>query len=135
MQTRPVALIVATATDWFGAARAPRALHGAGFDVAVLAPRDALVLASRFLAVSSLVPDAATPEQWMLAFSETVAATSPAIVLPGDDMSFRLLAALHDQRPAQLSGARHRVLADLIHASLGNPAFYRTSVDKTALPQ
>src|SRR6185436_20275716 len=51
-----------------------------------------------------------------------------------DDMSFRLLAMLHDHPPPGMSGANHRALAGRIRESLGDPAFYRTSVDKTALP-
>jgi hypothetical protein len=57
-------LLVATATRWFGAARSPRALSRAGFDVSVLVPRGALAAASGYLTGIGYVPDNASALEW-----------------------------------------------------------------------
>jgi hypothetical protein len=60
-------LIVATGTHWFAAARLPKALANAGFDVALLAPKDSLAEKSRFVGRIGHLPDGATPAQWLFA--------------------------------------------------------------------
>ena len=49
-------------------------------------------------------------------------------------MSFRLLAMLAVSPPPQMQPALQAELAELVHASLGDPLFYRASVDQTLLP-
>ena len=44
-------LLVSTASRWYGTARIPRGLAKAGFDVALLTPRNSLVEKSRFIAL------------------------------------------------------------------------------------
>lgn len=127
-------LLVATATRWFGTARMPRALAGAGFDVALLTPRNSLAEHSRFVAKLGYVEDAATPRQWLHAFAAMVKATAPRIVMPCDDTAFLLLQSLVVAPPVRLEPTLALELAALIRQSLGDPAWYRTSVDKTLLP-
>ena len=64
-------------------------MPGAGFDVALLAPKDSLAQHSRFIGKIGYLPEQATAQQWAHAFAATVKATSPQIVLPCDDMAFR----------------------------------------------
>lgn len=128
------ALLVSTATRWLGTARAPKALAGAGFRVALLTPRNSLAEKSRYVAQVGYLPDNASIPQWIFAFAAMVKATAPRIVLPCDDMAFRLLQMLVVSPPPNLQPAIRQSLSDLVKASLGDPAHYRTSVDKTLLP-
>ena len=127
-------LLVSTATRWLGTARVPWALAKAGFDVALLTPRNSLAEKSRFVSKVDHLPDNATVSQWVTAFAAAVRATAPRIVLPCDDMAFRLLAKLAQSPPRDLEPALHLQLTSLIRDSLGDPAYYETAVDKTLLP-
>ena len=130
----PSVLLVSTATTWLGTARIPRALAKAGFTVALLTPRNSLAEASRFIEKIAFLPDRATPMQWAHAYAATVAATSPQLVVPCDDMAFRLLQMLVLTPPSRLRPELHLRLAALIRESLGDPAHFRASTDKTLLP-
>lgn len=127
-------LLVSTATRWLGTARVPWALAKAGFDVALLTPRNSLAEKSRFVSKVDYLPDNATVSQWVTAFAAAVRATAPRVVLPCDDMAFRLLAKLAQSPPRDLEPALHLQLTSLIRDSLGDPAYYETAVDKTLLP-
>ena len=130
----PTALLVSTGTLWIGTARFPRTMARAGFEVALLTPKGALAEKSRFVHRLAYVPDAANATQWVYAFASMVRAVAPAIVLPCDDMAFRLLATLHAEPPPAMDPATHRELAALVAASLGTPEHYLDSVDKLRLP-
>ena len=54
-------LLAATATKWASPARLPYELGRAGFDVALIAPKEALVAQSRFVAKFTPLPASATP--------------------------------------------------------------------------
>ena len=127
-------LLVSTATRWFGTARTPRALAKAGFEVTLLTPRNSLAESSRFVRRVAYLEDHTTPLDWIQAVAATVRAVAPVQVMPCDDVSFRLLAMLVVAPPPRLQPALQAELATLIRASLGEPAHYRTSVDKTLLP-
>ena len=128
-------LLVATATRWIGPMRMPRALARAGFEVLLLAPQGSLVEKSRFLARTEHLPDHATPAQWLAAFVDVVSATSPRLVLPCDDVAFRLLQMVVQLPPPQgIALGSHLQAAALVRESLGDPDHYRVSVDKTLLP-
>ncbi len=127
-------LLVSTATRWYGTARIPRGLSRAGFDVALLAPRHALAEKSAFVARIGHLPDDATPMQWVFALAAMVKATAPRLLLPCDDTAFRLLMSLVLEPPPDMLPALQTQLASLVRESLGDPAGYRPSVDKTLLP-
>lgn len=127
-------LLIATATRWFGAARVPRSLANAGFEVTLLAPRGSLAEHSGFVAKIGHLPDNATPMQWVFAFAASVSATSPRFVIPCDDTALRLLQMLILNPPEGMQAQLQLQLATLIRDSLGDPAHYRASVDKTLLP-
>ena len=126
-------LMVATATQWLGAARMPRSLANAGFAVSLLVPRGSVAEQSRFLVNVGHLPVNATPAAWVEAFASMVESTSPRLVLPCDDTALRLLMLLALSPPAMLPPALHLQLAALIVDSLGDPAFYRASIDKTMI--
>jgi len=125
--------MVATATQWLGAARMPRNLADAGFAVSLLVPRGSEAEKSRFLVNIGHLPANATPAAWVEAFAAMVESTSPRLVLPCDDTALRLLMLLALSPPAMMPPALHLRLAALIIDSLGDPAFYRTSIDKTMI--
>lgn len=127
-------LLVASETRWLGAARMPRALANAGFDVALLTPEGSLAATSRYVAKVGLLGLATTAAQWQQAFAAMVKATSPRVVMPCDDRSFRLMQALALSPPPTMSSALALQLGALLRESLGDPAHYRTSVSKTMLP-
>jgi len=133
--TNTPALLVSTATRWIGTARIPAALAHAGFTVSLLTPKHSLAERSRYVSHVGYLPDAATPAQWVMAFTEIVAAREPRIVLPCDDMAFRLLAKLRRFPPREMEPSLALRLASLIEYSLGDPAHYEPSVDKTRLPR
>jgi hypothetical protein len=126
-------LLASTATRWIGTARIPAALAKAGFEVSLLTPRNSLAEKSRYVSKIGYLPDNATFAQWVVAFAGAVKATAPRIVLPCDDMAFRLLAMLL-RSPRDLQPALQLQLASLIRESLGDPDYYDISVDKTLLP-
>ena len=113
-------LLVATTTNWHGTARIPRSLARAGFSVALLTPRSALSEASRHLARIDYLSDRATPAEWLAALDSAVESVAPRLIVPCDDMAFRLLALAPGSA--------------LIERSLGDPAHFQGSVDKTMLP-
>ncbi len=125
-------LLVAVATRWLGAARIPRPLAKAGFDVSLLAPKNSLIEKSRFVTRVAHLPDGATPLQWVYAFVAMVEATHPRLVVPGDDAAFWLMQMLAASPPEGLPQALQ--LRALIRDSLGDPAWFETSVQKTLLP-
>jgi len=127
------ALLVATEQHWLGTARMPHDLATAGWTVALLAPRGTLAERSQYVGKIAHLPGNATPLQWVHAFAGTVRAVEPQFVIPCDDVSFRLLAMLLVAPPANLQPALHAELSTLIERSLGDPAHYRASVDKTLI--
>ncbi len=129
----PTVLLVATATKWLGAARIPRDLDKAGWSVSLLAPKGSLVEHSRYVRKIGHLPDNATPLEWVYAFAATVKATTPRLVLPCDDTAFRLMQLLAAAPPDGMPPVLRLQLAALITDSLGDPAHYRASVDKTLI--
>ena len=127
------ALLVATATQWYGAARMSRCLAEAGFTVSLLTPENSPSEKSRFLTKVGHIGANTTWHQWVFAFAAMVKATSPRIVLPCDDTAVRLMQALVLTPPDNLQPALRFELATLIAESLGTPAHYHASIDKTLI--
>jgi predicted ATP-grasp superfamily ATP-dependent carboligase len=127
-------LLVATATEWAGPARLPRELVRAGFDVSVFAPKRALVAKSRYAGAVTHLPDAATPMQWAYMLAASLGEHTPRLIVPCDDMALQLMMTFVESPPPGIENSvRERILA-LIRESLGDPRFYRPSIDKTLLP-
>lgn len=127
-------LLVLTALRWFGAARMPRALAQAGFEVTLLTPPGSLAEKSSYITKIAYLPENATPMEWVHAFAATVKATGTRLVMPCDDGAFRLLYMLALAPPENLQPALHGELTKLIADSLGDPAHYPACIDKTRLP-
>jgi biotin carboxylase len=67
------------------------------------------------------------------AFAAAVKATAPRLVLPCDDTALRLLMLLAIAPPQDMQPELKIQLQTLVNDSLGDPAFYRTSIDKTQI--
>jgi len=127
-------LLIASALRRFASARMPRVLAKAGFEPSLLARRGSLAEHSAFLSKVGHFPDSADATEWVFAFAAFVKATSPRLAIPGDDASLRFLITLALAPPEGLAPALYSQLASLIRDSLGDPAHYRDSLDKTLLP-
>jgi predicted ATP-grasp superfamily ATP-dependent carboligase len=127
-------LMVSTASRWLGTARMPRSLARAGFEVSLLAPRGSLALHSRFVARSTVLRDEATPMQWLLSLVTMINDVQPRLVVPCDEVAIRLLFELVRNPPQHLGGEAGARITRLVRDSLGDPAHYETSIDKTLLP-
>ena len=127
-------LMVSTASQWLGPARMARALAKADFTVALLAPADSLAAKSRFVATHRVLVANAIPMEWLNALISAIDDLAPRVLVPCDEMAIRLLFALVQGPPRDLPAATRLRLAELIEASLGDPAHYQVSIDKTLLP-
>jgi hypothetical protein len=127
-------LLVTTRMDWFGTARIPRMLARAGFDVAVLAPPDALIGKSGYISRIGYCAPRATPLEWLTSVLQMVEQTAPRLLIPGDEVALLLLFKLVLDPPPGMPLTRRHWLQQLIVASIGNPKHYLTSIDKTLLP-
>jgi hypothetical protein len=105
----------------------------AGWNVSLLAPKNSLADHSRYVQKIGHLPDNATPRQWLHAFAAMVKASAPRLVVPCDDTSFRLMQQLAVAPPGNLQPLLQLQLTALIKDSLGDPAHYESSVDKTLL--
>jgi predicted ATP-grasp superfamily ATP-dependent carboligase len=128
-------LIVAAELNWISTSRMPGALHHAGFDVAVLSPRDALVTKSRYARRVGHFPHDCTYALWVSTLAAAVRVQAPALIVPGDDRSAGLLHKVITDPPPGLIPALHARLVELIERSLGDPRYYRIASDKFMLAE
>ncbi len=85
-------LLVARCDNWGGFARMPRALHQAGFEVAVLCYPEALIAKSRFVRwFYRFRGPAHTTREFCGLLAQAIEDFRPAMVLPGDDPSIHSL--------------------------------------------
>jgi len=127
-------LLVASAPDWIGTARFPKALHGAGFSVTLLAPPNALAATSRFVDRVVSFPPQLSVYDWVYSLADAVRLAAPRMLVPCDDLTVRLLHSIVVAAPPDLKADVQLELAALIRESLGDPVFYERSVDKLQLP-
>ena len=116
-------LLAATATRWAGPARLPRELVRAGFDVAVLAPKGALLAESRYVGAVTRVPDAATPMQWAYMLAADVEQHAPQLIVPCDDTTLQLMMSFVESPPEGFGRPLRERLLALIRESLGDPKY------------
>ena len=124
-------LMVSTASQWLGPARMARALAKADFEVSLLAPADSLAAKSRYVAKRRMLAGNAIPMEWLQSLIAAVDDTCARLLVPCDEMAIRLLFALVLEPPPDLPSATRLRLEALIRTSLGDPAFYQISIDKT----
>jgi len=127
-------LLVASAPDWIGTARFPKALRDAGFSVTLLAPPNALAATSRYVDRVVFFPPKLSIYDWVYNLADVVRDTAPRLLVPCDDLTTRLLQSIVVAPPADLKANVQVELGVLIRESLGDPAFYESSIDKVCLP-
>jgi len=80
-------LIVVAELNWISTSRMPGALHHAGFEVTVLAPRDALVTKSRYARRVGHFPNDCTYPLWVQTLAAAVRSQAPALIVPADPVA------------------------------------------------
>jgi hypothetical protein len=130
LRKRPRAL-VATTVHWASTTRLCLALADGGFDVAAAAPADHGLRKLNLQAIAAhydCPPETGTTQ----AIAEAIAAWSPDIVIPGDDLA---VTSLHElcARAARGAGKNPRQLLDLIARSLGDHRSFAVARRKSAL--
>jgi predicted ATP-grasp superfamily ATP-dependent carboligase len=131
--TRPALLVVTMGTDYIAPARMPRELGAAGFSVSLLAPEGALATRTRFVERQFHFPPEPTHLLWLQTVAHAAQSVRADLILPGDDITLRLLMQLVLAPLPALSSDVQQRLAALVERSLGDPAHYLDSVDKTRL--
>ena len=127
-------LMVSTASQWLGPARMARALARADCEVSLLAPADSLAAKSRYVAKRHVLAGNAIPMEWLQSLIKAIDETAPRLLVPCDEMAVRLLFALVLEPPPDLPSATRLPLDALVRTSLGDPAFFQSSIDKILLP-
>jgi predicted ATP-grasp superfamily ATP-dependent carboligase len=127
-------LMVSTASQWLGPARMARTLARANCEVSLLAPASSLAAKSRYIAKRHVLAGNAIPMEWLQSLIAAVDDIAPRLLVPCDEMAIRLLFALVLEPPPDLPSATRLALEALVRTSLGDPAFYQTSIDKILLP-
>ncbi|MGH8315800.1 MAG: ATP-grasp domain-containing protein [Steroidobacterales bacterium] len=90
--------------------------------------------ASRYVGAVTYLPEAATPMQWAYMLAASLGERSPRLIVPCDDTALQLMMSFVASPPAGMEEAMRERLTALLRESLGDPAHYRTSIDKTLLP-
>jgi predicted ATP-grasp superfamily ATP-dependent carboligase len=111
-----------------------RALARADCEVSLLAPADSLAAKSRYVAKHHVLAGNAIPMEWLQSLIAAVNDTAPRVLVPCDEMAVRLLFALVLEPPLDLPSATRLPLDALVRASLGDPEFFQSSIDKILLP-
>jgi hypothetical protein len=131
--TRPAVLIVTMGTDYVAPARMPHELRRAGFEVAMLAPRESLAAHTAFVNRIGFFPEQVSLGDWIQALAAMIRAVGPELILPGDDVTVRLLMQIVLAPPEGLNPAIRREIDGVIRRSLGPPGLWMDTVDKTRL--
>ena len=133
VNTQPTVLLVTFGLDYLAPARMPRELKRAGFNVALLAPRDALCTHTRFVDSLHLMPADQSLTAWVAALAELARDTDARLLLPADDATVQVLMQIAREPLPALRPDVQAELVALIRRSLGDPAGYLDSVDKGRL--
>jgi hypothetical protein len=131
--TAPTVLVITMGMDYVAPARMPFELQRAGFHVAMLAPGQALAAQTSYVDKIGYFPDGVKFQEWVGIVAGTVRAVNPVLILPGDDITLRTLMQLVLDPPRGLRSDIRNELGDLIRRSLGNPAGWMDSIDKSRL--
>ena len=129
----PPVLIITMGMDYIAPARMPCELRRAGFRVALLAPRNALATHTGYVDQIGYFPEDVKFQEWIGIVAGVMRTVQPVLVLPGDDITLRTLMQLVLDPPAGLREEIRNELGTLIRQSLGNPAGWLDSVDKSRL--
>ncbi|HVT12268.1 MAG TPA: ATP-grasp domain-containing protein [Fimbriimonadaceae bacterium] len=122
-------LLVLALENWLGAARLPRALKCAGFEISLLCYPNTLISLTKYADDRDVcLPN--DPAEIVLKRMLALLDAHPArMIVPADDRALRYLCHLLEVAPI----ARFpKALVDLVRASLPDPAAFKYGVDKEA---
>lgn len=122
--------MIATAADWMGTARLPGALAAAGFEVHLLAPEGTYARHSPYTRQHFLMRHPAPYEVQSVTIASAFDRVAPQLLMPCDDAAFDLMQRMTTAPIPGVPASVYAALRGLIVRSLGDPAFYDTSVDK-----
>jgi hypothetical protein len=129
----PAVLVVTMGTDYVAPARMPCELQRAGFRVGVLAPRRSFAARTRFAEQVDVFPEPVRLHEWLALLAGAVDALRPALILPGDDVTVRTMMQVVLEPPQRVAPDALRAVEPLIRASLGGPASWLDTIDKSRL--
>src|SRR5882724_7998140 len=122
MSSRPKILLMALELKWPGAARLPRALQDAGFEVGVACRAKAYMAHTKFRDHFFLLPEKNHGRGFLAGIKTIVSAWPPGLILPMDDRTALFLAGVHERIARR---GNSDALAGLLQRSLGNPTGVR----------
>lgn len=127
-------ILIFSVSEFYGAARIPRALQQAGFEVATLCFRDNLLAQTRFVDRRFYLPSSVLTRRLGVAILESliraIHAWAPMLIIPGDEPVVRFLYRLvHVAARRRVTGVDERIVA-LLNASLGDPASFAARINK-----
>lgn len=126
---RPKVLVVALELHWPAAARLPRALQDAGFEVGVACRPAAFLAATRFRDQIFPLPESSDGDKLFACLASIAESWEPELVIPVDDRTALFLAGAHAHA---FTRKRHRALAARLRFSQGNPAALPQATSKRA---
>jgi hypothetical protein len=132
-EDRPAVLVVTMGTDYVAPSRMPAELQRAGLHVALLAPHDSFAARTAYADRIDRFPGAVRLDEWLARLAEAARAAAARIVLPGDDTTVRTMMQAVLDPPRDVPVEALRAVTPLIVDSLGDPAHWLDTVDKTRL--
>jgi len=125
-------VVLSLGAHWVSAARLPKALHAAGFQVFACCPEESIAAASRHVRAAARFTWPASVATVWLGLRQIHARWPIDVVLPGDEASVRLLHAVarHDESGRD---AVDRAIMARVRASLGDPDRFLDLERKSAL--
>lgn len=126
MSSRPKILVVGLELQWHGAARLPRALQEAGFEVGIACRPHALLARTKFRDEFFPLPPKKHGGVILEWLNTLVQSWSPDLILPMDDQTALFLAQSHNR----IADKNFSALKSLLRRSLGNPAALHEAASK-----
>ena len=126
----PKALIVLLSPGWLGAARLPRALQRAGWQVASLCPPGNLLAHSRF---AGTVTVAASGDTLWADLLGAVQAEKPDVLIPGCEGAVRFFQRVVASARGQVLSTQAAAVLALVRAAVGAGPHHHATLSKTAM--
>ena len=101
-------LLIVSLDNWYGAARLPRSLASAGFEVGLLSPPGIFAAQSKHIDRRFSLAAEGAPRVFEQPAWQAIAEFAPDFIVPGDEKSVRLLTLMATSRSAPISTGASR---------------------------